>query len=125
MYWVSLVLFKTIQKQPSEVFRKKRCSLEFRNIHKKTLMFETLFNKAPTQMFSCEYCEIFKNTYFEKHLRTAASNNSVWAWRYFEDLHTLVFPFPLSNQCYVFFLLVNKKTQRFLISGRLTKGTLR
>ena len=24
-------------------------------------------------MFSCEYCEIFKNTYFEKHLRIAAS----------------------------------------------------
>ena len=23
-------------------------------------------------MFSREYCEIFKNTYFEKHLRTAA-----------------------------------------------------
>ena len=29
--------------------------------------------KNPTQMFSCEYCEIFKNTYFKKHLRTAAS----------------------------------------------------
>ena len=27
-------------------------------------------------MFSCEYCEIFKNTYFEKHLRTTASVNS-------------------------------------------------
>ena len=24
-------------------------------------------------MFSCEYCEILKNTYFVKHLRTAAS----------------------------------------------------
>ena len=24
-------------------------------------------------MFSCEYCEIFINTYFEEHLRTAAS----------------------------------------------------
>ena len=24
-------------------------------------------------MFSCEYCEIFRNTYFEKHLRTVAS----------------------------------------------------
>ena len=22
-------------------------------------------------MFSCEYCEFFKNTYFEEHLRTA------------------------------------------------------
>ena len=24
-------------------------------------------------VFSCEYCEIFKNTYFEEHLQTAAS----------------------------------------------------
>ena len=27
-------------------------------------------------MFSCEYCEIFKNTYFEKHLRTNAPEMS-------------------------------------------------
>ena len=25
------------------------------------------------QMFSCEYCEIFKNVYFQEHLRTVAS----------------------------------------------------
>ena len=29
---------------------------------------------APTQLFSCVHCEIFKNIYFEEHLRTAASN---------------------------------------------------
>ena len=28
-------------------------------------------------MFSCEYCETFKSTYFEEHLRTAASRTSV------------------------------------------------
>ena len=28
---------------------------------------------TPTQVFSCEFCEIFKNTYFEEHLRTTAS----------------------------------------------------
>ena len=27
-------------------------------------------------MFSCEYCEIFKNTYFEEDLPTAASERS-------------------------------------------------
>ena len=27
-------------------------------------------------MFSCEYCKIFKNNYFEKHLRTTASENT-------------------------------------------------
>ena len=25
------------------------------------------------QVFFCEFCEIFRNTYFEEHLRTAAS----------------------------------------------------
>ena len=47
-------------------------------------MLESLFKKlqgrglehyqkeTPTQVFSCKYFEIFKNTYFEKHLRTAA-----------------------------------------------------
>ena len=36
-------------------------------------MLESLFKKETlTQVFSREYCEIFKNTYFEEHLRTAA-----------------------------------------------------
>ena len=43
-------------------------------------MLKTLFNRACnfinndtlTQVFSCEYFEIFKNTYFEEHLRTTA-----------------------------------------------------
>ena len=35
--------------------------------------FATLLKNTPTQLFSCEFCEIFKNTYFEEHLRTTAS----------------------------------------------------
>ena len=27
-----------------------------------------------TLVFSCEYCETFKNTYFDERLQTAASN---------------------------------------------------
>ena len=39
-------------------------------------------------MFYSEYCEIFKNTYFEEHLRTAPSGRSIQqkiviAWKYF------------------------------------------
>ena len=30
---------------------------------------------TPTRVFSCEYWEIFINTYFKKHLQTAASVN--------------------------------------------------
>ena len=33
----------------------------------------TLSKETPTQVFSCGYCKVFKNTYFEEHLRTAAS----------------------------------------------------
>ena len=36
----------------------------------------TLFKRdsnTPTQMLSCKYCEIFKNTFFENHWRTAGS----------------------------------------------------
>ena len=29
--------------------------------------------EIPTQVFSCKYWEIFKSTYFEKHLQMAAS----------------------------------------------------
>ena len=32
--------------------------------------------ETPAQVFSCEYCKIFNNTYFEEHLRTAASIKS-------------------------------------------------
>ena len=37
-------------------------------------MLESLFRfPTPTQVFSCEYYEILKKTYFEVHLRTTAS----------------------------------------------------
>ena len=55
------------EKQPPEVFCKKTCSQEFRKIHKKTLV--------PTlaQVFSCEFCEISKNTFLAEHVGTSAS----------------------------------------------------
>ena len=31
-----------------------------------------LLKEIPTQVFFCAYCELLKNIYFEKHLRTAA-----------------------------------------------------
>ena len=34
----------------------------------------TLLKESPTQVFSCEHCKMFKNSYFEEHIRTAASN---------------------------------------------------
>ena len=37
-------------------------------------LLESLFNKVVPTQFSCEYCKIFKNTYFEKYLKTFASD---------------------------------------------------
>ena len=42
------------------------------------VVLESLYNKVaglqtPTQVFSCEYCEIYKNSYFEEDLGTVVS----------------------------------------------------
>ena len=40
------------------------------------LVFRRAYNfikKTPTEVFSCNIYEIFKNTYFEEHLQTTAS----------------------------------------------------
>ena len=56
-----------LQKQPPELFCKKRCSYfaKFTGKH--------LCQSCKPQVFSCEFCEIFKNTFFTDHLRTIAS----------------------------------------------------
>ena len=40
--------------------------------------------QRPAQFFSCEYCEIFKKTYFEKHLWTAAFENQDFSDKFTE-----------------------------------------
>ena len=63
-------------KQPPEVFCKKRCSEKFSKFHRKTPVLESPFIKVAglrfatllkrdsnIEVFSCEICEIFKNTY--------------------------------------------------------------
>ena len=78
-----------VQKQPPEVFCKKKDFLRnFANFTKKRLHWSLLLLKlqapglqlyekgTPTQMFSCEICDILKNSYFVEHLRAAASDGS-------------------------------------------------
>ena len=38
------------------------------SLFNKVLGLQLYQNKNPTQMFSCEICEIFKNTIFKKNL---------------------------------------------------------
>ena len=51
---------------------KKGVLKKFPKFHRKAPVSESHFLKkeTPTQVFSCEICEIFKNAYFEEHLRT-------------------------------------------------------
>ena len=63
------------QKQPPEIFFKKCVFKNLQNFTgnfiKKSL---TLYLKeTPRQVFSCGIFDIFKNTYFEEHLRMTAS----------------------------------------------------
>ena len=39
-------------------------ALEISQIHMKTPVFYQKKKKTPTQVLSCEFCEIFKNTFF-------------------------------------------------------------
>ena len=82
-----------VQKQPTEAFCKKMCSWKFHRIHWKTPVPEAFFNKVAglrpvtllkkrlrpqacnfikkeilVQAFSCEFCEISKNTFFTEHI---------------------------------------------------------
>ena len=67
------------QKQPPEVFYKKGILKNFAKFTEKDLRQSLFFNKVAgysfikketiAQMFSCEFCEIFKNTFFTEHLR--------------------------------------------------------
>ena len=52
-----------MQKQPPEVFCKNRC-----------LASSFTKKEALAQVFSCEFCEILKNTFFTENLWTIASS---------------------------------------------------
>ena len=74
-----------VKKQPSEVFYMKKVFLKtFQNSQENTcarVSFVTYLQasckfvkkETLTQVFSCEFCKIFKNTFFAEHLRTVAS----------------------------------------------------
>ena len=88
--WIPLLKSKSpnaaitqFQKQPPEVLYKKTV-LKISQYSQETPVLESLFIKvaglglqlyqkdAQTQVLSSEYCEIFKNTHFEKHLQKTA-----------------------------------------------------
>ena len=48
------------------VFTWKHLCWSFFLIKLKALRPETLLKQTPTQVFSCEYCSVFKNNFFEE-----------------------------------------------------------
>ena len=62
--------------------------MKFVNHYYKLLSYKLNFyysKETLTQVFSCEICEIFKNIYFEEHLRTSASELLVEHFLTFEE----------------------------------------
>ena len=54
-----------------------RHSQKSSNIQRKTPVLESVSNKVAGLQFSCEYCEIFKNSFFHKTPPVAASEKFI------------------------------------------------
>ena len=59
-------LYISLQKQSAEVFHKKGVVKNFSKLTRKNLS---------QNLFSCEFCKVFKNTFLTEHLWTNASVN--------------------------------------------------
>ena len=76
-YDIAIVYF--IQKQPTEVFYKKFVLKVFAKFTRKHLRQNLFLNKDKglketlAQVFSCEFCEIFNNSFLTELIRTTAS----------------------------------------------------
>ena len=93
---------RSTQKQPFSGVLPGRCPEKIRKFHKKTPVLESLFNKVsrnketPAQVFSCEFCKAFKNTFFTENIR--------WSWSlsfkkfYIVGVHKKVFEWLAGNK---------------------------
>ena len=74
-YWPSTK--SSLYDQPRNVFYEKRILKNFSKLKGKhlcqSIINATLLKETLVQVFSCEFCEIFKNTFFTEHFRTTAS----------------------------------------------------
>ena len=65
-----VALLEKPHKHPLEVFCKRRCSVKEGVLKNFACNF---LKKTPAQVFSCKTWQIFKNIYFQEHLRTTVS----------------------------------------------------
>ena len=62
------------------------------------------YEETPTQVFPCKICEMFKNPYFEEHLRTTSSvpffiTHQLFHYYHFHYQQKQSFPDVLQNRC--------------------------
>ena len=138
----------TVKKQPLEVFHKKVFLKILQNsqenscvgvLLKQLQTYNIIKKETLTQLFSCEFCKMFHNTFFTEHLPMAASNCSN-PERNNSDLFDRKFPYyNLTNVCFLtvplknifakiyhsrsFHVLKKKYSSRHLLS-KSTKETL-
>ena len=92
----------------AEVFCKKGVPRNFTKFAGKHMCQNLFFNKAETcnfiknetlvQVFSCEFCETFKNTFFAEHLRATASVPSTFPFSTFTFMYIILVLFT-QNSC--------------------------
>ena len=98
---------KSVVKNFKKLTGKHLCQREY-------LFFKKNFIKKRTlaQVFSCELCEIFKNTFFTEHLwTTACENGCVFSWSVFKPSTVLKlleqYGFPITCATTMIFLCLH------------------
>ena len=83
------------------------------------------------QVFSCEFCEIFKNTFFIEHLRTTASKKLNFELKPLKQHNIILRIYTLSlmyfQEIYVFLFCFKSKFKSFpslIIIGELCKSDM-
>ena len=102
-----------MQKQLFSGVLQGRCLEKILKFHKETPVLESLFSKVsrnketPAQVFSCEFCEAFKNTFFTEHLQ----RSWILSFKkfYIVGVHKKVFEWLAANE----FLSNSKNHLRF------------
>ena len=79
-FFIELLRLLLLDLQKQSFALHNRCSEKFHNIVRKIPVLDLFFNKiylkeTPTQVFSCEYREIFRNSFFYRTPPVAASGS--------------------------------------------------
>ena len=70
----------TGKRQCSSLYLKKVARDTVGNQWNLPLCLQLYWKETPTQLFSCEYCEVFKGSFFIEHLLVAASKDYYCPW---------------------------------------------